>query len=287
MARLRNRIVKADFWSDPELLRWPREKRTTYQGLWAMAEDSGCLEDDPFGWKLLLWPSPLDADITVERLEEWRNEFVEAGKLVPYQADGKAYLYAKNFHQHERPRNPQSPNLPLPPWVFFEPKEVKKKDGSTTTINRYREDREALDTLYGDGTVTVPSRYGDATDSPVQSSPVLIPKMRARARENLHPLVLLAQEEIPGWKPDDGKDQALILRHLKRLGESQVESIILQLAGYQAEKGKYKDLRLTLNKWLTKEKKPEDNDPGGPPLIVMPQEDIEAWERQQEACGGR
>ena len=82
-------MVKADFWTDPELLRWPREKRFTYQGIWALAEDSGCLEDDPFGWKLLLWPSPVDADITVERLGEWRDELVAAGKAIPYEAEGK------------------------------------------------------------------------------------------------------------------------------------------------------------------------------------------------------
>ena len=75
MARLRNRMVKADFWTDAELLRWPRDKRQTYRGLWAIAEDSGCLEDDPFGWKLLLFPSPLDADITVERLEHWVRHY--------------------------------------------------------------------------------------------------------------------------------------------------------------------------------------------------------------------
>src|SRR5512139_1893350 len=121
MARLRNRIMKADFWSDGELLRWPREKRFTYAGLYAMAEDSGCLEDDCFNWKILLWGSPLDADITVEKLEQWRDELCEAGKLVPYHEDGQQYLFIKSFHEHEHPRNPQSPNLPLPAWITFHP----------------------------------------------------------------------------------------------------------------------------------------------------------------------
>jgi len=120
MARLRNRMVKAEFWTDPELLRWHRDKRTTYKGLWALSEDSGCLEDDPFGWKLLLWPSPLDADITIEMLTTWRDELVAAKKLVPYQADGKAYFWCRTFAQHESPRNPQRPDLPLPPWVIWQ-----------------------------------------------------------------------------------------------------------------------------------------------------------------------
>jgi len=129
MARLRNRILKADFWSDGELLRWPREKRFTYAGLYAIAEDSGCLEDDCFNWKILLWGSPLDQDVTVEMIEAWRDELCAAGKLIPYHADGQQLLYIKSFHEHEHPRNPQSPNVPLPAWINYVPgsKEAKTR----------------------------------------------------------------------------------------------------------------------------------------------------------------
>ena len=174
MARLRNRIVKADFWNDGELLRWPREKRTTYQGLWAMAEDSGCLEDDPFGWKLLLWPSPVDADITVAILEQWRDELIEANKLIPYEADGKRYLYLKTFHQHEHPRNPQSPDLPLPAWVKYQTREIHRKDsgrGGSYTVNEYIVDYALLCTNCN-LTVTVPLAYGNRNTTPVLSCPV-------------------------------------------------------------------------------------------------------------------
>ena len=165
MARLRNRMVKAEFWTDPELLRWPRDKRETYRGLWAMAEDSGCLEDDPFGWKLVLWPSPMDADITVTLLSQWRDELIGAGKLVPYEADGKCYLWLKNFSQHEHPKNPQSPNLPLPAWVQW----VVTKDEKGRTRSSY---------VTGappdcPPTETVVRQYCDATVTPVQSCTVL------------------------------------------------------------------------------------------------------------------
>ena len=39
MSRLRNRMVKGDFWTDPTMKRWPILKRVFYQSLWAMAED--------------------------------------------------------------------------------------------------------------------------------------------------------------------------------------------------------------------------------------------------------
>jgi hypothetical protein len=178
MARLRNRIVKADFWNDSELLRWPRDKRFTYQGLWASAEDSGCIEDDPFGWKLMLWPSPLDADITVERLAQWRSEMVDVGKLIPYESNGKACLYLRTFHHHESPRNPQAPNLPLPPWVLWETSTVERKDGgrgSRYATNTYTILEDLVPQPYGkpDATITLP--YHNPTESLIEplSGPVL------------------------------------------------------------------------------------------------------------------
>ena len=144
MARLRNRIRKADYFTDGELLRWHRDKRATYTGLWAIAEDSGCLEDDPFAWKALIWASPLDADITIELLEQWRDELIDAGKLIPYEAEGKRYLYIRTFHQHEMPRNPQVNDLPLPPWVTRETSQGVAKDGKKWQRNAYRDSKYSV-----------------------------------------------------------------------------------------------------------------------------------------------
>ena len=162
MARLRNRIVKAEFYTDGELLRWHRDKRETYRGLWALAEDSGCLRDDPFEWKMVLWPSPNDADITVELLQRWRDELVQAGKLIPYEIDGKKYLFIKKFHDHERPRNPQQPTLPLPPWVNITNKEGTSLDGKRWTRCLYEVCSDPVQT-----------RIGDKNRSPVLACPDL------------------------------------------------------------------------------------------------------------------
>jgi hypothetical protein len=145
--RLRNRTINAEFWTDPELLRWHRDKRATYEGLWCLCEDSGCLEDDAFGWKLAIWPSPLDSDITVEVLQQWRDEMVADGKLIAYEADGKKYVYLKNFHQYQRPRNPQSPNLPLPSFVTWEcnDKDTRKGHYVLTSVVQEVNERSPLD----------------------------------------------------------------------------------------------------------------------------------------------
>jgi len=167
MARLRNRIRKADYFSDGELLRWPRDKRATYSGLWAIAEDSGCLEDDPFSWKVLLWPSPLDADITVEVLTGWRDEMVAAGKLVAYDGDGKCYLFIRTFHDHEHPRNPQAPDLPLPSWVSWQAHETDTRKGHYELLGDTLPERQN-----GSGSVEQPL-YKDVTTSPALPCPAL------------------------------------------------------------------------------------------------------------------
>lgn len=167
VSRLRNRIRKADYFTDGELLRWPRDKRTTYSGLWAIAEDSGCLEDDPFEWKVSLWPSPLDDDLTVTVLQQWRDELVRAGKLVRYEARGKRLLFIRTFHTHEHPRNPQSPTLPLPAWVVHDQIEPKRGD-TTVKRNAYRVVTSLLPPQNDDSTVTVTSPLS----CPVPSSPI-------------------------------------------------------------------------------------------------------------------
>jgi len=168
MARLRNRIRRADYFTDGELLRWHRDKRATYSGLWALAEDSGCMEDDPFQWKMVLWPSPLDADITVELLTQWRDELVAAGKLIPYEVGGKHYLYLKTFHKHESPRNPQAASLPLPPWVLEEKAEGISSDGKRWARTQY-----TLDTTHpAISTDSVQTQTGTQLTSPALSCPV-------------------------------------------------------------------------------------------------------------------
>lgn len=118
--RLRNRMVNAEFYTDPELLRWPSAKRDLYRSLWALAEDSACVEDDPFGWKCAAWASPVDAKThTVAKFTEWRQELIDAKKAFPYEAAGGRFLFLPDMAEHEHPRNPQSPNLPLPEWVTW------------------------------------------------------------------------------------------------------------------------------------------------------------------------
>lgn len=192
--RLRNRIVKAEFYTDPDLLQWHRDKREFYRSLWAMAEDSYCIEDSPFGWKVTAWPSPLDDDMTTEQFAVWRDELIADGKLVPYEVDGRRYLFLPDMARHERPRNPQAPNLPLPEWVEWNPHTSDQRKGS------YNVDTTIVQALYNDLT-TVP-----ALPCPVLSCPKPYSPKRSETEHQKHSI----SERLDGfdefWKEQTRKE---------------------------------------------------------------------------------
>jgi len=201
MSRLRNRMISAEFYTDPELLRWPSAKRDLYRAMWAMAEDSACIEDDPFGWKCAAFPSPLDAKShSVAKFTAWRDELIEAGKAIPYEAGGVACLFLPDMAEHEHPRNPQSPNLPLPPWVTYAPGSEKYRSGAYTFDSPTSE--------IASDSVTI------ATASPVLSCPVL---SKNRDRTPVSSGSTDRKRKERGSYPQDDPTRAL-LDYAERLG---------------------------------------------------------------------
>lgn len=130
--RLHNRQVKATFWTDTELIaHLDPIGRQFYQGLWHLADDSGCVFDDPVAFKIHLYPG--DASITPDTLRGYRDTLIEIGKLVPYVVAGRSCLFLVNFHRHQaisRPAGPSSTSVPLPPWVQW-------RVGETRSESRY------------------------------------------------------------------------------------------------------------------------------------------------------
>lgn len=168
--RLHSRQVKASFWDDPDLLRLHRDARFLFEGLWALADDSGCVYDDPFIFKTKLFPSPVDADLTVERLGELRDELVRSGMLVPYEAEGKRCLFITHFHEHQTLKNPGAPEVPLPPWIKWTPSENRYRSGTYTVSTPYSDAKESE----AAPTDTEPSQYSDSTVT--DQAPTLEPK---------------------------------------------------------------------------------------------------------------
>lgn len=147
--RLHNRMIKAAFWTDTDLLKHlDRDGRMFYIGLIQLADDSGCLEDDLLAFKIHLYPA--DMDIDLDFIQKYRDKLVEMGKVIPYAAEGKKCLYLKNFHKHQSLRSPAPPEVPLPPWITWQAGETPRSAG-----------RYIVGDPYGHRTVTVSSCYGD------------------------------------------------------------------------------------------------------------------------------
>lgn len=146
--KLHNRMCKAEFYTDPDLLQLPRDVRTFYRDLWHVTEDSGCLEDSPFGLKITLYPSPLDSDATVESITQWRDALIDAGKLTRYEVDGKPYLFVTNFLTHQTLTNSGVSDVPIPPWVTLEQHPTDKRKRSYKVTG-------AVPEALGNGTATV------------------------------------------------------------------------------------------------------------------------------------
>ena len=81
--KLHNRQIKGSFWTDTDMIRnFSLEERLFYVGLWQLADDSGCLENDPYALKLFLFP--LNEDVTIEKLTTWTTKLIEKQKLISY-----------------------------------------------------------------------------------------------------------------------------------------------------------------------------------------------------------
>jgi hypothetical protein len=110
---MRDRLIRKQFWTDPDVMRWSATEMLIYLGTWALAEDTGVIPDDPFTWKHTILPAC--AEVTVESLKVFRDKMVEAGKYLPFTVDSKPYLMIASFHRHQKPSHPQYDGRPVPP----------------------------------------------------------------------------------------------------------------------------------------------------------------------------
>jgi hypothetical protein len=121
--RLHSRQVKPGYWNDTELIKHlSRDCRLFYVGLWQLADDSGCLFDDPMAFRIHLFAG--DEDMTAEALADLRDQLIRLGKVYRYESGGKVCLWLTNFHKHQRLDKPAPPgpdSVPLPPWVEWQP----------------------------------------------------------------------------------------------------------------------------------------------------------------------
>lgn len=109
MARIRS--VKPELRTSLTAAQWPRKVRYFWVLLWGYMDDHGYGVDEP----RLIKPDcfPLDDDLTPEIIDKWLDIFVQSGSLCRFTAkDGRRYLHAVNWADHQRPQHPAVPKLP-------------------------------------------------------------------------------------------------------------------------------------------------------------------------------
>jgi hypothetical protein len=109
VARIRS--VKPELRTSLTAAQWPREVRYFWVLLWGYMDDHGYGVDEP----RLLKPDcfPLDDDLTPDDIDKWLDIFVQSGSLCRFTAkDGRRYLHAVNWADHQRPQHPAVPKLP-------------------------------------------------------------------------------------------------------------------------------------------------------------------------------
>ena len=127
--KLHDRMIRAGFWSDTLLIRsLDRDGRNLFIGLTQLADDAGCVADEPEEWRMLLYPG--DLDVTADRLAEYRDVLLAKGRLIRYASGGNQYLFIQHFHRHQTLQNARPPECPSPPWVTWTPSDNKYRHGS-------------------------------------------------------------------------------------------------------------------------------------------------------------
>ncbi len=114
---MRRRMLSPEFFTDADMIaNFDAFGRLFYQGLWCVAEDSGCFEINPLGLKMKIFPGD---NIPLEQLQQYIEKLIELDKVVPYEANGRQYGWLKNFHKHQRLDKPSPPSIPLPDFIFW------------------------------------------------------------------------------------------------------------------------------------------------------------------------
>lgn len=147
---MRRRMLNPDFFTDPDIVASLNAYgRLLYQGMWCVADDSGCFELNPLLLKMKILPG--DQDITTEDIQKYLEKLIDLKKIITYEVDGKKYGWLKNFHKHQTLNKPNSPSVPLPSWITFHGKDEfgNKRHEYYYKIN-YKdngksEDRQSLD----------------------------------------------------------------------------------------------------------------------------------------------
>lgn len=105
---MRTRDLKPDFWTDEKVVQVSDAAKLLFQGLWALADREGRLEDKPvsIGFKIRPWDPGAVPGLLVE--------LANIGLIVRYEVDGVKCIDVPNLPVHQR-MHPREMASKLPP----------------------------------------------------------------------------------------------------------------------------------------------------------------------------
>lgn len=111
----RMRTLKPEAATSESLATVPREVRWTFAMLWTYLDDDGRGLNNARLIKAAIYP--LDDDMTAEAIAADIRTLVAAENLCLYVVDGKEYIHAPSFHEHQHPNRKVPSKLPPCPGI--------------------------------------------------------------------------------------------------------------------------------------------------------------------------
>jgi DnaD/phage-associated family protein len=114
---MRKRMLDPEFFTDSDIIaNFDFAGRLFYQGLWCVADDSGCFAIDALSLKMKIFPGD---NIELSAIQQYLDKLIDINKIIPYEANGKRYGWIKNFIKHQKLDRPSPPTIPLPPFIIW------------------------------------------------------------------------------------------------------------------------------------------------------------------------
>lgn len=144
MSRIRS--IHPGLWTDERFVTASAMARLMFMGIWNEADDFGSFEWSPLKLKMRILPADaVDAHALLAELEE-------AGSIMRYEVDGKAYGAVRNFCQFQRPKKPNA-SFPqteeVREWVNLKARQTR--DGSEAVPHQSGTDGENLRQMKDEG----------------------------------------------------------------------------------------------------------------------------------------
>lgn len=120
MARIRS--VSPSLRSSETVAAWEFPARYTWVLLWGYLDDYGRGVDN--ARVIAADCYPLDDGVTSSDMEGWLSTYEASGSICRYEFEGKRYLHALNWSDHQKPQHPSK--VRIPPCPGHEPGAHKK-----------------------------------------------------------------------------------------------------------------------------------------------------------------